>query len=30
MADMPAVPAAGETARSDEALSNAYIDEYMH
>ena len=30
MADMPAAPAADETARRDEALSNACIDEYMH
>ena len=30
MADMPAAPAADETARRDQALSNAYIDECMH
>jgi ABC-type multidrug transport system fused ATPase/permease subunit len=30
MSDMPAAPAAGETARKDEALSAACIDEYMH
>jgi len=30
MTGMPAVPAADETARRDEALSNACIDEYMH
>ena len=30
MADTPAAPAADETARRDEALSNACNDEYMH
>ena len=30
MSDMPAVPAADETARRDQALSDACIDEYMH
>src|SRR5262249_48274779 len=30
MTDMSAVPAADETARRDEALSNACIDEDMH
>jgi phosphate transport system ATP-binding protein len=30
MTDMPAAPAADETARRDEALSNACIDECMH
>jgi hypothetical protein len=30
MTEIAAVPAADETARRDEALSNACVDEYMH